>query len=156
MKPACPAWRAVSSMTESRAHRRSRVLRRASSSLRPASEALALAAIGRQRHGLPAQPEPAARFHFTLPGSVHGFQAEPRGAAVANDGGRLSIGGSATVLTPTFIPPDAQDMPLYGLVASPTLYSGQTIRARVDGPARLVIQAYTGTDEPRTIEGPAA
>jgi len=39
-------------------------------------------------------------FHFTLPGSVHGFQAEQGAATVRNEDGRLSIGGPATVVTP--------------------------------------------------------
>jgi hypothetical protein len=75
---------------------------------------------------------------------------------VRNGGGHLAIEGAATVVTPVFIPPEARDMPIYGLVASPALYPGQTVRARVDGTARLVIQAYTGDDELRTVECPVA
>jgi hypothetical protein len=102
-----------------------------------ACEALALAAIGRRRHGLPAEPEPVGRFHFTLPGSVHGFRAQAVGVTVGNNGGCLSISGPATVLTSTFIPPEAQDMPIYGLVASPTLYPGQTMGSRPRQARRL-------------------
>ncbi|HEY1485216.1 MAG TPA: ADP-ribosylglycohydrolase family protein, partial [Micromonosporaceae bacterium] len=129
-----------------------------------AREALALATIGRQRYGAVAEAavdgtDLAPRFGFALPGSVQGFQpAQGFGAQdavrVHNDGDGLVIDRAATVLTPTFIPPEAQQMPIYGLVASPTLYSGQTVRARVTGTAHLVIQVYTGTDEPRTILGP--
>ncbi|HEY2669385.1 MAG TPA: ADP-ribosylglycohydrolase family protein [Rugosimonospora sp.] len=118
-------------------------------------EALALAAIGRRRYGAAAEPEPQARFHFTLPGSVQGFGVVEGAAAVRNTEGRLAVDAAATVLTPTFIPREAQQMPIYGLLGSPTLYSGQTIRARITGAAQLVIQSYTGTDEPRTLLGPA-
>ncbi|HEX6499050.1 MAG TPA: ADP-ribosylglycohydrolase family protein [Micromonosporaceae bacterium] len=117
-----------------------------------AREALRLAALGRRRYG--GQPVlPAERFHFTLPGSVQGFTGD---VPVHNPGGRLAIEGAGTVLTPTFIPPEARDMPIYGLVASPTLYPGQTVRARVTGDAtvRLVVQVYGGDDEPHTVAGP--
>ena len=123
-------------------------------------EALDLAAIGRRRYGVPAEPEPSARFHFTLPGSVQGFTARgvsPTAAgAVRNSGGRLAIDGPATATTPTFIPPEAQYMPIYGLLGSPTLYPGQTIRARIDGDARLVIGVYNGDDMVDLLDGPAA
>jgi hypothetical protein len=130
-----------------------------------AREALALADLGRRRHrgaldgpaaATRAAGGPAPRFGFTLPGSVHGFTATDGATVVRNGGGHLDIGAAATVLTPTFIPPEARQMPIYGLVASPTLYPGQTVRARVDGTARLVIQAYAGDDEPRTVECPDA
>jgi ADP-ribosylglycohydrolase len=121
-----------------------------------AREALVLAALGRRRYGAPAEPEPAARFHFRLPGSVQGFTVSEGAATIRNAGGYLAIDGAATVTTPTFIPPEAQDMPIYGLLGSPTLYSGQIIRARITGNARLVLQVYTGTDEPRTLLGPSA
>lgn len=117
-----------------------------------AREAVELAALGRQRYG--DQPvRHAERFHFTLPGSVHGFAGD---VPVYNPGGRLAITAAGTVVTPTFIPPEARDMPIYGLVASPTLYQGQTVRARVTGDAtvRLVVRVYDGADEPRTVAGP--
>ncbi|BCJ31633.1 ADP-ribosylglycohydrolase family protein [Actinocatenispora sera] len=117
--------------------------------------ALELAQLGRTRYGAPPEPAPAHRFHFTLPGSVQGFEVVDGEATVGNPGGRLAIDGAATVVTPTFIPPEAQQMPIYALVASPTLYPGQTIRATVGGAAQLVLRVYTGTDEPRTVEGPA-
>ncbi|WP_433205580.1 ADP-ribosylglycohydrolase family protein [Dactylosporangium sp. CS-047395] len=119
-----------------------------------AREALALVDVGRVRNGeapLPAGP----RFGFALPGSVHGFRAEDGTTAVSNVDGALAIGGAATVLTPTFIPPDARDMPIYALVASPSLYSGQTIVAHADGPARLALRYYDGDDTVQTLHGPS-
>jgi hypothetical protein len=68
-------------------------------------------------------------------------------------------------VTPTFIPPEARDMPGYGLMASPTLYPGQTVRAVVEVPpeaapavARLLIEAADAgdrADELRRRTGPA-
>ena len=96
--------------------------------------------LGRGLQGLdPLQPKQGARYHFSLPGSVQGF--EPGGAAtsVANDGGRLAVrfegvdttqGAGASVAT--FIPMDADKVGGYQLLASPTLHPGQRIRARVD------------------------
>ena len=96
--------------------------------------------LGRGLQGLdPLQPKRGARFHFSLPGSVQGF--EPGGAAtsVANDGGRLAVrfegvdaSHGAGASTATFIPMDADKVGGYELLASPTLHPGQHIRARVD------------------------
>lgn len=137
-----------------------------------AREALALARLGHARHGADFA-EPAERFAFTLPGSVQGFASarayaaglsgnvtgtpldRAEDVAVSNTGGRLSIDGAGTVVTPTFIPPEARDMPIYGLLASPTLYSGQRLRARVTGAAaRLVVLHYDGDDQLVTLAGP--
>ncbi|MDQ3007196.1 MAG: ADP-ribosylglycohydrolase family protein, partial [Chloroflexota bacterium] len=82
-----------------------------------------------------------ARFHFSLPGSVQGFRSlddlklentphptEPS-QRVLTLHYRLKSNGTSALLTPTFIPAEAIDMPGYSLVASPTLYPGQTARA---------------------------
>ena len=64
--------------------------------------------------------------------------------------------------TPTFIPPEAIVMPgSYTLLASPTLYPGQEVRARLvahpgnAGPveARLLIRYYGDRDELQTLAG---
>jgi hypothetical protein len=44
---------------------------------------------------------------------------------------RLSADDVVTVLTPTFIPPEAINMPGYRLLGSPTLYPGQTVHVAV-------------------------
>ncbi len=138
-----------------------------------AREAIRLAAIGHARAGAAFEP-PRERFHFTLPGSVHGFASASayslglRGnvtgtpldrvedVSVKNIGGALRIFGEGTVVTPTFLPPEAHDMPIYGLVAAPALYSGQVLRARVTGAAaRLVVLHYDDGDELVTRLGPA-
>lgn len=100
--------------------------------------------------GAPFQhPKNGARFHFSLPGSVQGFQSDtaPEGngvVTVGNDQGmlsltltRLAVGRTARVGTATFTPPEALTLSGYDLVASPTLYPGQTITARVMASPRL-------------------
>ena len=107
--------------------------------------------IGRALAGeAPVAPKGGARFHFELPGSVQGFRPEQRiesrgVATLENVAGHsqrgerslairyhhLAPGRVARAGTATFIPPEATDLPGYGLMASPTLYPGQTVRAGV-------------------------
>jgi ADP-ribosylglycohydrolase len=102
--------------------------------------------IGRKLAGLPPQvaPKNGAQFHFSLPGSVQGFMAACEGTAhliVEN----VPLGGTralqvryaglgaepAAVVTPTFAPPEITRMRTYELMATPLVYSGETVRARV-------------------------
>src|ERR1051325_1742344 len=88
-------------------------------------------------------PKEGARFHFSLPGSVQGFRSQDQhkientphptepGQRVLSMHYSLDANASTALLTPVFIPPDAIDMPGYNLMASPTLYPGQTVRAAV-------------------------
>ena len=134
-------------------------------------------------------PKNGARFSFALAGSVQGWQAdesvESRGTVrVENVAGHsvegerslalryayLAPGRVARVSTPTFIPPDVPKQPeigpgkpwRYRLYASPTLYSGQTVRARVEADAannqpvacRLYIQIYGANDQVEQVVGP--
>ena len=93
-------------------------------------------------------PKNGARFHFSLPGSVQGFRAvrAARGAlSIENEPfeqGRAllicAIAGSApkrpvAAITPTFAPPEVVDMRTYDLMATPLVYPGQMLRARVVG-----------------------
>lgn len=95
----------------------------------------------------PLAPKDGARFHFSLPGSVQGFQAdaESKDALTVENAGEhglalryrhIAPGRAARAATPTFIPPDASKMPGYNLMASPTLYSGQTVRAALSADAK--------------------
>ncbi len=132
-------------------------------------EAVALAALGRHMRGEPvSEYKDAARFHFSFPGSVQGFAALDGADAVrvGNEDGALRIDGLSeqpvTVATPTFIPPEAREMPIYGLVASPTLYPGQLVRARVSVPAdasgaqvALAVRHYDSADELAAVTGPS-
>ncbi len=147
-----------------------------------ATEAYHVANVGRALAGLPPlRPKDGARFHFELPGAVQGFQAEAgdpgavvptlvnvaghsesgtRSLAVRFD--HLAPGLAARISTATFIPPEARAMPGYGLLASPTLYPGQTVRARISAdPANpapvtcgLYLRTYDRTNALETLPGP--
>ncbi len=111
--------------------------------------------MGRALSGdAPLNPKNGARFHFEMPGSVQGFEPEDsievrgtielenisghsdlgeRSLAIHYKG--LADGRIARAATPTFIPSlDASqyfEKRGYKLLASPTLYTGQTVQARV-------------------------
>jgi ADP-ribosylglycohydrolase len=105
--------------------------------------------LGRRLAGLAPLPAPkaGAQFHFSLPGSVQGFTAEgdelqadlltvdhgltASGPALALRVKGLARGRSAAALTPTFSAPNVSEMRTYDLQASPRLYPGQTVRARI-------------------------
>lgn len=117
------------------------------------SETYKLVNIGRGMQGLePLRPKNGARYHFSLAGSVQGFESETEpeskhAATIENvpgpsrAGGRslairfrqLAAGRIARVATLTFIPSkeiaDYFDDRGYRLLASPTLYPGQLVRA---------------------------
>jgi len=115
-------------------------------------EADAIVAMGRALAGEPAPlPKEAARYHFEYPGCVHGFMLEDSPecagtATVENVVGHSELGSRslavrfahvargrpARVGTATFLPPARLEAAGgYGLMASPTLYPGQTVRARI-------------------------
>lgn len=132
--------------------------------------------IGLRMAGQPPLPPPkdGARFHFTLPGSIQGFRA--KSAAVAhgydeNGTGVLVItcgdltptDDAAEVLTDTFAGKDVLKMHTYPLMASPLVYPGQTLRARVKSPGSnqtsarvaLRLKAYGPKDELLPRDGDA-
>ena len=124
----------------------------------------------RRLHGQSSDlPKGGARFHFSLPGAVQGFMAdEPNQLTVANhatgDGRMLGLtltaDGSATATTPTFIPQEAMVMRGYRLLASPTLYAGQHLTARLGAAygavsATLVLRVYRSETDIETIDGPS-
>jgi len=119
-------------------------------------------------------PKGGARFHFSLPGSLQGFRSldhlevengphptEP-GQRVLTMHYRLTPDGKAALLTPTFIPPEAIEMPGYSLLASPTLYPGQVVRAVLFADAKnpgpvdveIQLQSYGETDRLVDVYGP--
>jgi ADP-ribosylglycohydrolase len=129
----------------------------------------------------PVVPKSGARFHFELPGSVQGFRPDMQTASAAlmtveNVRGhsrrgtrslalhyqRLGSGRVARVSAATFIPPEALQVPGYGLLASPTLYSGQMVRvglmADENNPApvscSLFFRAYGAGDRLYRSSGP--
>jgi hypothetical protein len=120
-------------------------------------------------------PKNGARFHFSLPGSVQGFRSQDDGLTIDNTPHptrlnervltlryRLQPNGTSVLSTPAFIPPEAIDMPWYSLLASPTLYPGQTVHAEVladDANAKpvkvgLIIQNYGEADQLVSTHGP--
>jgi len=119
------------------------------------TESVHLVNLGRALAGeAPLAPKQGARFHFDLPGAVQGFMADTtpdaHGVATAawvedhSRAGSSSLairyqgvapGRAARVATPAFIP-SRQEADYfikrgYALYASPTLYSGQTVRAAI-------------------------
>lgn len=137
------------------------------------TEAFHVADTGRRLIGLePLAPKGGARFHFSLPGSVQGFQTASGGLTLANSGGpegslMLRFGDSAEhthwATTPTFIPPSMLGHSDYGLLASPTLHPGQQVRARLgadasnSGPIEvgLALRAYGSSDGLEPVQGPS-
>lgn len=129
-----------------------------------AREAVWIANLGQALAGAPPLlPKDGARFHFALPGSLHGFRS--RTAQLDNLDGALRVRfhDEAWVETPTFIPPEAIAMEGYPLLASPSLYPGQHVRAAVraaadtsaTATAQLAIAVYGVGDTVERINGPA-
>src|SRR5262249_54771883 len=113
----------------------------------------------------PAVAKHGARFNFSFPGSLQGFAVKTGAVAhlqqvnIANVEGhsrygerslaiefrRLAPGRVARVATPTFFDKDVFTMPIYQLLASPTLYPGQVVESRVvagSGIRNLVVRLY--------------
>ncbi len=129
----------------------------------------------------PVAPKQGARFNFDFPGAAQGFMpdqsVDARGTltlenvAGHSSTGRRSLafhyGGVATARTAragtaTFLTPEAAKMPGYGLICSPTLYAGQTVRARVEADAansktvacNLYVRVYGAGNECVIRQGP--
>jgi ADP-ribosylglycohydrolase len=115
----------------------------------------------------PFVPKNGARFHFEFPGSVQSFRPVEETTKLENVTGRSQKGdrslkisfesqGSAT--TPTFILPDELEMKGYKLLASPTLYSGQKVRAGFtadhESGVKLFLKVYNKEDQLDMIYGP--
>ena len=145
-------------------------------------EASALIKAG---HALAAsKPPPAAkngaRFSFEFPGSLQGFCAKSDAPAhlhplqignveghsregnrsLAIDFRRLAPGRVARVATPTFFDKDVFTMPIYQLLACPTLHPGQVVEARVEAgrnvkdiSLRLYASVYDEHDRLRQVHG---
>ena len=132
-------------------------------------ESVHVANAGRALRDLPPlAPKKGARFHFELPGSVQGFHTLDESVTLRNVSGHSNYGHRALALqfsaagraaTPTFIQPQEVEMGWYPLIASPTLFSGQVVRAGLsaerDAVANLFIQVYDAGDRLMFIESPA-
>lgn len=123
--------------------------------------------IGRAITGeLPIEPKGGARFHFEYPGSVQGFHpgddtTQLENVAAFSQAGertlKVSFKDHGLTSTPTFILPDELGMEGYKLLASPTLYSGQKVKAgfTVDQEAtvKLFIKVYNQDDQLEIVYG---
>lgn len=148
-------------------------------------ETYKLANIGRGMQGLESLgPKNGARYHFSLPGSVQGFESETgpeskNAVTIENVPGhskrgdrslairfhRLAPGRIGRAATLTFIPSkelaDYFDERGYRLLASPTLYPGQLVRASLMADAanaatvtlRLYARHYNEDDALEIIGG---
>lgn len=132
------------------------------------NESLAIVNIARAlKNEPPYKPKGGARFNFSFPGSVQGFRADQDGTMLENVESP-SLGGdrvlairfqeSGSAATPTFIMPDELAMRGYSFIASPTIYTGQTMRARVSTKdalqARLFIRVYDNDAQLQAVNGP--
>lgn len=102
--------------------------------------ALEVADLGRALAGHPAARAPRTPlFSFPFPGSTHGFAAaddSPRSITVRPVPGGVRLVCAAPALwadaeADLFLTPSTFHMENYGLSATPRLYAGQTLRARV-------------------------
>lgn len=142
-----------------------------------------IANVGRRLagHDILEPPKRGAQFHFSLPGSVQGFQISwpsgrgqgasavlqqrvngSNGPGLAVDVENLGIEqGQVEVLTQTFTPKEVLNMKTYELMASPLLYPGQTVVAKIytgnEGvgqiTARLRLKVYSRNDELVAVDG---
>ena len=129
-----------------------------------------------------AAPKDGAQFHFTLPGSVQGFEAGRNDLlpnlvrveqALDDDGhpglairlhGLTKVVEPVEVLTQTFTPPEIVKMKTYDLMASPLVYPGQRARALVRSEkantAQVTVQfrlkVYGQDDNLDTVDGSSA
>ncbi len=125
----------------------------------------------------PINPKNGARFNFDLSGSVQGFLSDDDRLRLENVEGHSASGSRSLRLSypalgsdervrafaSTFIPPDVGELRTYDFIASPTLYSGQTVRAMLsadaDNPnpvtAQLYIEFYGRKNALQGIEGEA-
>ena len=124
-----------------------------------------------------ALPPRQPRFGFEFPGATQGFRAdrEPRhaqavtglrsaGAGLVIAYERLAPGRCGRLRVQTCFPPEpsgVRDTSYFEVLASPTLYGTQTVRARVDCGAganprwRFFVRHYRGDGSLRTRYGPA-
>ena len=148
------------------------------------TESLHVVNIGRALHEEPPHaPKQGARYHFEMPGSVQGFMADEsidsrgtltlenvpghslngsRSLALHFDG--VATGRPARAATHTFIPSketaDYFERRGYGLLASPSIYPGQTVSASLEAcasneravDAYLYLRRYRAQDDQLILE----
>jgi ADP-ribosylglycohydrolase len=124
-------------------------------------EADAIFRAAHRLRNLPYEPSKGgARFHFSLPGSVQGFVVADRGEPLRNKNGALTLpleGSARRAFTPTFLTDETVRMRGYEAIASPALWPGQLVQARLSGDnpsveAALCVRAVTPTGERVELE----
>ena len=113
----------------------------------------------------PYSPKDGAQFHFSFPGSVQGFQTQDGEADISNvaagDQRALHVVGKAgsRVGTPVFTPSLETakyfEKRGYALMASPRIFPGQTVSAKISGDVSdvaLYLAYYGADDEPALCE----
>jgi len=126
-------------------------------------EAVRVINAGLQTAGQPAMVvKGGAKFSFAFPGSVQGFLVRSGDIAIGNpDGAGLQIQGAGRIATMTYPASEMRKGQGYSLAASPTLYSGQTVRAKFAATkyntANVQVSTYieSGEEETVTIDGPS-
>ena len=99
------------------------------------------------------KPKNGARFHFSLPGSVQGFQSEH--IPLRNQGAQLQIeipgGTTARIATPAFFQEAEWESKhhTYTPTGSPILHSGQTLRYRFELADGLQVRPFIETYAPQ-------
>mgnify|MGYP003584447830 CR=1 FL=1 len=132
-------------------------------------EAVFIVNAGHRLHGLPpVAPKDGARFHFSFPGSVQGFQAEdPERLRLENPSGALACRilapcTPARAFTPAFSPKDSLGAGPYAMCACPTLHPGQVVETRWKTPrtnaapvrVRFLMQTCNANLGTETVAGP--
>ncbi len=112
---------------------------------------------GGEEPGVRGESHP--RFSFPFPGSVQGFTSQDAEVTHANGRLRIAAPGPATATTPTFLSPEHLKPGGYGLAASPTIYPGQTVHAKVaavGAPLRvsIILRVYGSDDVLYNRPGP--
>ncbi|KAL6787385.1 ADP-ribosylglycohydrolase domain-containing protein [Trichoderma sp. SZMC 28012] len=137
-----------------------------------------IANLGHRLSGNPPlqSPKDGAQFHFSLPGSVQGFQSASDLARInqGQDNGVDSLcihinnlrdtSEAVEVMTPTFTPLDILQVDRnYEIMASPLVYPGQRVKAELHADDSntaasavcLRIKAYDENDTLRTVDSPS-
>ncbi len=103
-------------------------------------ESLEIVRMANAIRGKPAST-PRERFSFCFPGSQQGFRAD--GLELSNQHRRLTmtlLDQEGSAMTATIPPKDLRDSTFYSAMFSPTLSSGQTVKARIHSNQRVRAQ----------------
>lgn len=101
------------------------------------------------------KPKNGARFHFSLPGSVQGFQSDDARVQLRGEGAKLRVdiqqlgGTPARIATPAFFQEIEWEQQAYAPTGSPILHSGQTLRYRFELADGIQVRPFIDTYAPQ-------